>query len=143
MRIEVAEFVRDLARRSPYPVGVAGDLPAAHVRFDSTLLRLVVDNLVRNAYESYREGEDNRPVEVVLARERGRITIAVRDRGRGIPADLADKVFDPFFTDKIHGSGIGLSLARRFVEAARGTLTLAPRAGGGTEARIVLPPGDV
>jgi CheY-like chemotaxis protein len=67
---------------------------------------------------------------VALTRERGRITIAVRDRGRGIPAELVDKVFDPFFTDKIHGSEIGLSLARHFVEAAGGTLTLAPRAGG-------------
>jgi two-component system sensor histidine kinase HydH len=80
-------------------------------------------------------------VEIALSREGGRITIAVRDKGKGIPGELLKKVFDPFYTDKIHGSGIGLPLARRFVEAAGGTLTLAPRTGGGTEARVVLPAG--
>jgi nitrogen-specific signal transduction histidine kinase len=47
-------------------------------------------------------------------------------------------VFDPCFTDKVNGSGVGLPLARRFVEGAGGTLTLAAAAGGGTEARIIL-----
>ena len=72
------------------------------------------------------------------SRQGGQALILVRDRGRGIPGDLAEKVFDPFYTDKVHGSGVGLPLARRFVEGAGGALTLVPVAGGGTEARIAL-----
>jgi two-component system sensor histidine kinase HydH len=63
----------------------------------------------------------------------------VLDRGAGIPPAIRAKVFDPFFTSKTKGSGIGLSVARRFVEAAGGRLELADRSGGGTVARVLLP----
>jgi two-component system sensor histidine kinase AtoS len=65
--------------------------------------------------------------------------VAIDDRGKGIADALKGKIFDPFFTDKPQGSGIGLPLARRFVEAAGGSLELESRKGGGTEARIILP----
>ena len=100
-----------------------------------------MENLVRNAHESYPDDAGAGEVGLALAGRKGIVVIAVRDRGRGIPSDRAEKVFDPFFTDKVHGSGVGLSLSRRFVEAAGGTLTLVPRRGGGTEARITLPGG--
>ena len=140
-QIECAEFLRDLSRRSSYAVHMDADLPHCLVSFDRDLLRSVIENLVRNAHESYGNMSSENAVEIALSREGGRITIAVRDKGKGIPGELLKKVFDPFYTDKIHGSGIGLPLARRFVEAAGGTLTLAPRTGGGTEARVVLPAG--
>jgi two-component system sensor histidine kinase HydH len=108
------------------------------VSFDRELLRSVIENLVRNAYESYEETGGTKDIEVGVSRQGGHILIVVRDRGKGIPALLAEKVFDPFFTDKVHGSGVGLPLSRRFVEAAGGTLTLGRAAGGGTEARIAL-----
>ncbi len=138
-RIALGEYLRELARRSPYPLHVPPKLPDAAVRFDKALLRSVIENLSRNAYESYDELPGERPIEVGLSREDGRVVLTVRDRGKGVPEGLAEKVFDPFFTDKIHGSGIGLPLSRRFVEAAGGTLTLRPRDGGGTEARVALP----
>ncbi len=142
-------FLRELAARQPLPVSYAASKEAqeAAVMMDVELLRSVMENLVRNAHESYpdgeggRDGEGRRDVEVALSRERGSVVIAVRDRGRGIPEELSEKVFDPFFTDKVHGSGVGLSLSRRFVEAAGGTLALRRRSGGGTEARITLPAG--
>jgi two-component system, NtrC family, sensor histidine kinase HydH len=135
-RVELSGFMRGLAARSPWPVTLAPEVPRAAVRFDPELLRSVLENLVRNGVESY--DDEQGPVEIAVARDGGKIAVAVRDRGRGIPPGLAEKAFDPFYTSKIHGSGVGLSLSRRFVEAAGGTLTLAPRDGGGTEARIVL-----
>jgi signal transduction histidine kinase len=138
-RIALGEFVRELARRSPYPLHVHPELPNASVWFDRALLRSVIENLSRNAYESYDDQPGDRSVEVSLSREDGRVVLTVRDRGKGVPGAMAEKVFDPFFTDKIRGSGIGLPLSRRFVEAAGGTLTLRPREGGGTEARVALP----
>jgi len=142
-RILVQDFLRELAGRLPAPFvfTAAGDQSQTAMTIDSELLRSVVENLVRNAHESYDEGSGDRQVEMELSREKGHIVIAVRDRGKGIPAGLSEKVFDPFFTDKVHGSGVGLSLSRRIVEAAGGTLTLAQRHGGGTEARVTLPAG--
>ena len=131
-QIDLAEFLPDLARRFPYPVHLDAVLPRCLVAFDRDLLRSVIENLVRNAHESYGDTPGGSPVEITLWREEARVIITVRDRGKGIPGELMDK---------IHGSGIGLPLARRFVEAAGGTLTLASRPGGGTEARVVLPPG--
>ena len=70
---------------------------------------------------------------------RNSVVITILDRGNGIAADNLERVFNPFFTTKIRGSGIGLAIARRFIEAAGGSITLSPRDGGGTKAAIVLP----
>ena len=67
------------------------------------------------------------------------MTIRVLDRGRGIAADQRGRVFDPFFTTKSKGSGVGLTISQRFVEAAGGQLELLPRPDGGTESRVTLP----
>ncbi|HYW85334.1 MAG TPA: ATP-binding protein, partial [Spirochaetia bacterium] len=130
-RILVQDFLRELSGKLPAPfVFTTGtEQSQMKMRFDPELLRSVVENLVRNGRESYDEGSGDQRVEVDLSQEKGRVVISVLDRGRGIPPDLSEKVFDPFFTDKVHGSGVGLSLSRRFVEAAGGTLTLLPRRG--------------
>jgi two-component system sensor histidine kinase HydH len=140
-RIDLGAFLRDMLPRFPRPVGTDGDLPDPVVLFDGDLLRSVIENLVRNAHESYGEEPvpGSREVMVALAREGQRVILRVLDRGRGIPAGRAEAVFAPFVTNKVGGSGIGLSISRRFVEAADGTLALFHREGGGTEARIVLP----
>jgi signal transduction histidine kinase len=140
-RIQLGAFLGDLLPRFPWPVEADRDLPNPVVLFDRGLLRSVVENLVRNAHESY--GAESTPgprqVTVTLAKEGQRVIVRVLDRGTGIPADKSEAVFTPFVTDKVGGSGIGLSISRRFVEAAGGSLTLLPREAGGTEARVVLP----
>jgi signal transduction histidine kinase len=147
-RVELAPFLVELASRSPYNPRFDSDGCTATVAFDPALLRSALENLLRNASESYEglaegEAKQGRPIELALSRGQGReahrAVIVVRDRGVGIPVGAREKIFDPFFTDKVQGSGIVLPLARRFVEAARGSLNLLPREGGGTVARIVLP----
>jgi signal transduction histidine kinase len=146
--VDLPSFLEELASRSPYHPRFSSDGHSAIVRFDSELLRSAIENLLRNADESYENRADappsgGRAIEVELSRAVGRgparAVIAVRDRGVGITPAALEKAFDPFYTDKVQGSGIGLPLARRFVEAAGGSLSLAPRVGGGTEARVVLP----
>jgi signal transduction histidine kinase len=78
-------------------------------------------------------------VELRCAARRHQAEVSVLDRGPGIPPEIRAKVFDQFFTSKTKGSGIGLSVARRFVEAAGGELELEDRPGGGTVARVLLP----
>jgi signal transduction histidine kinase len=82
---------------------------------------------------------DGGPAELECEASRHQVEVDVLDRGPGIPSEIRDKIFDPFFTSKAQGSGFGLSIARRFVEAAGGTLTLEDRPGGGIRARIALP----
>ena len=147
----VSEFIRDPAgNREPIDLGplldalterhnaVAVQRPAAvlMVRFDRERLRSVLDNLVGNAIEST---VDSAPVEVVAEVAARNVTVRILDRGAGIAASERERVFDPFFTTKPKGSGIGLAICRRFVQAAGGTLELRPRAGGGTVAEVTLP----
>jgi len=128
-------FLRELALR--YDRRVRYTFQAAEpvrVRVDPQRLRSVLENLINNALES-GDGE----VEVSCGAQRNRAEVAVLDRGAGIPPEVRAKVFDPFFTSKTKGSGIGLAIARRFVEAAGGEIELEDRTGGGTAARVLLP----
>jgi two-component system sensor histidine kinase HydH len=105
------------------------------IRFDGERLRSVLENLFRNALESETAEAE---VEVLLTSSKKHVEIAVFDRGKGLPQQAEESLFDPFFTTKIRGSGIGLAISKRFVEAAGGSLTLKSREGGGTEAHILL-----
>jgi two-component system sensor histidine kinase HydH len=101
----------------------------------------VFENLLRNAEESL-QSKDRKPLEPVrvkVTRQRGWVTIEIRDRGEGLEQKDINRLFDPFYTTKTKGFGIGLSIAKRFVEAAGGTLELVPGEGGGTVARVRLP----
>ena len=68
-----------------------------------------------------------------------RVRITVSDNGPGIPEELHESVFEPLVTTKSTGTGLGLPLSRRIVEAHGGTITLRSRAGAGTAFTIELP----
>ncbi len=106
------------------------------VLIDPERLRSVMDNLLRNAAES---GSPESEIRVAVTGDGKKAVIEVLDRGSGIPAENLARMFSAFFTTKSRGSGIGLQICRRFVESAGGRLSLEPRQGGGTIARIVLP----
>ena len=69
----------------------------------------------------------------------GRVTISVRDRGPGIEADRLSRIFDPYFTTKRTGTGIGLAITRNIVEGLGGVIHVRSRVGEGTEVTIELP----
>jgi two-component system sensor histidine kinase HydH len=125
-------FLGDIARkhRSQVSLHVEGDASYT-VRFDRERLRSVVENLIMNGIESYgpEPPRDRGPLVVLgLHREKGRVVLSVTDRGSGIPEKIRKRVFDPFFSTKTTGSGIGLAISRRFIEAAGGTIELLPGA---------------
>ena len=105
---------------------------------DVDRLRSVVENLLRNAIESMDDYLEKSPVEVALSSEGKKVTLSILDRGSGVSAEQKKRIFDPFFTSKTKGSGIGLFVSRRFIEATGGSLSLHSRKGDGTEARIVF-----
>ena len=68
------------------------------------------------------------------------VTLLFRDSGTGIPSDLLERIFEPFFSTKPNGSGLGLTLVRRVVSGAGGTLFVESTPNEGTTFRILLPP---
>ena len=67
------------------------------------------------------------------------VVIDVADNGPGVPADLRDKIFDPFFTTKVQGSGLGLPIVRKIVDAHDGRIDLVSGPGQGTRFRVTIP----
>jgi signal transduction histidine kinase len=65
--------------------------------------------------------------------------ITISDNGPGIPAEVIDRIFSPFFTTKPQGSGLGLAIVRKIVDAHDGRIDVGGRPGGGTVFRVTLP----
>ncbi len=120
------------------------DVDDAVVMADSGLLERVLANLIDNALRYAPES----PVRVTAGRVGDRVLIAVVDEGPGIPRDAEEQLFAPFQRlgdhDTSIGVGLGLSVARGFVEAMEGTITATDTPGGGLTAEIELaaPPKD-
>ncbi len=105
---------------------------------DEPRLRQVLVNLLRNAVQASPVGA---APEVTVAEARGRLCISVEDRGAGLTPEEESRVFDPFFTTRTTGTGLGLPVARRIVEMHGGTIAASNRAGGGARFRIEIPGG--
>ncbi|CAN7553188.1 sensor histidine kinase [Variovorax paradoxus] len=118
-------------RQARAEVRLRPDLP--EVRGDRVLLEQVLLNLLSNSLHAMQAAPpEQRLVEIDAEVSEGRMHIHVADRGLGIDAALAEQVFAPFFTTKTGGLGLGLNICRTIVEAHRGRLSFANRAGGGT-----------
>lgn len=103
---------------------------------DANPMRGALTNVLRNAAQASPEGA---PVDVSVAAEQGRLVIAVRDRGPGIPAGQEEKIFEPFVTTRAAGTGLGLAVARRVVAMHGGTITATNHPEGGAVFRIEIP----
>jgi len=104
---------------------------------DARQITQVLLNLLANGAEAMNGGG-----QLTLALRdsgNGRAQITVDDQGPGLDPEEASRVFDPFFTTKEHGTGLGLSVVHRIVEAHRGQVLLGARPGGGCRAEVDLP----
>ena len=102
---------------------------------DADMLRAALLNLLINACQA----GGSAPIDVSASVERNVCRISIADRGQGIPDDIRERVFEPFFTTRATGTGLGLAIVRRLVELQDGTVTLRERDGGGTIAEVTLP----
>ena len=140
--VDLGRLVADAVR--PYgtalPVGVSLDLEVARplpgLRVDRRLVSRAVVNLVENALHAVGDGGR---IVVKVAATNGNLEVAVEDDGPGLPADALARAFEPFFSTKSNGSGLGLALVRRVAEDHGGSATLTSTPGQGTQARILLP----
>jgi signal transduction histidine kinase len=110
---------------------------------DANQLKQALLNLMLNATQAITSSEQTREKELILRTRRSPegagADVHVIDTGPGIPDDVRARVFDPYFTTKPSGSGIGLTITRRIVEEHRGTLTVHSEPDRGTDFRISLP----
>jgi PAS domain S-box-containing protein len=146
----LCEYVATMQRPQAEAHGVEihlhtpADLP--RVLGDQPKLTQVLVNLVVNAIDAMR-GMDSPPspatIDISAAAVDGRVRITVADRGPGIDAKLASKVFTAFFSTKESGTGLGLAIVKRIIDLHGGTIELRPRAGGGTLACVTLQPVGV
>ena len=138
--VDVKALMRDVAAsaaistgRTGAPIPIAGD--ELKVRADPEMLRAAMLNLLLNACQAAGREE----VDIQLAQS-GRVgRISVRDRGTGMPSEIRDRVFEPFFTTRTNGTGLGLAIVKRLLELQDGTVALLDRPGGGTIAEATIP----
>jgi signal transduction histidine kinase len=110
------------------------DIPA--IPLDVDLFKQALFNLIFNALSAMPDGGE---LIIETRREDGRAALDVTDTGVGVPFDLQRKVFEPFFSTRPGGSGLGLPLARRVVEAHGGSIRLQSEPGKGSRFLITLP----
>ena len=98
--------------------------------------------MIRTVLEGSRMAGAEEPVEVSAEAQQQRICIRVLDRGCGLPEDAEERLFQPFYSNKEEGMGIGLSLCRSLVNGQGGDIGFERREGGGTAFWFTLPLAD-
>ncbi len=127
--------VKEAARKRHVTVVYNSPPEVTDLSFDSLRVEQVITNLVLNAVEASAEG--NR-VEVTLSLTPAGMILDVADRGCGIPSADREKVFDPFFTTKKEGTGLGLPIVKKIIQAHGWSLQILEKGGCGTVFRINL-----
>jgi two-component system, LuxR family, sensor kinase FixL len=136
--VPLLKMVADLVGQDPalkdLAVHVDGSSPP--IRGDAELLKIVIQNLLLN---SAHATEGRGTVGITVSADADSCSIAVADTGTGIPPDVREKLFTPFFTTKVRGTGLGLSTAKRLIEAHGGTIAISCPPAGGTAVVLRLP----
>jgi PAS domain S-box-containing protein len=117
------------------------------IQGDPHQLRQIFTNLLANAFEALGgSGHVTIAADVLVEDgtgsgepQRPMVQVEITDNGPGVPADVMDRIFSPFFTTKPQGSGLGLAIVRKIVDAHDGRIDVSRVEGGGTRFRVTLP----
>jgi signal transduction histidine kinase len=137
----LAEVVEPYEASLPPGVDLSLDVEpgVARVRADRRLLERGIVNLLENALQAVGE---RGWIRVGLRSDGGRVVIEVRDSGPGVDPEIRDRIFEPFFSTKTSGSGLGLALVKKIAEDHGGGVALESGGPGGTRAVLWLPAED-
>jgi signal transduction histidine kinase len=154
---EAVELAAKRAEEAHAQVEVAEALAEIEIVSDAVMIKRAVLNLVLNAIDAAREGVRQReaacgdkghaPQQKDVARvmvsartlSPDNIAVTVSDNGPGVPPDLMDRIFNPFFTTKDRGMGLGLAIVHQLVESLNGNVQVANAAEGGAVFSLCLP----
>ena len=132
---EAKKAVQELMKNSEINIDLPTEAPCI-CHFDYEKMMLVVVNLFSNAIEASPAGGI---ISVAVQNDIGKISIEISDRGTGIPENIKENIFEPFVTGNPKGTGLGLPICKKIVEAHSGHLEYSNNAEGGTTFRILLP----
>jgi two-component system, NtrC family, sensor histidine kinase HydH len=120
--------VRDYAPNTP------------NVQLDAQLCEQIFVNLITNAYQAM-EGNGRLRIAIAPESQNGRpgVSVVIEDSGPGVPAESREQIFNPFFTSKKDGVGLGLSVVAKIVDDHRGAIRLESNSGQGARFRLFLP----
>ena len=117
----------------------SSDEPYIITRMDRTQLIRIITNLVKNATQAIPDTEPSPIIEVRVFREGDQAKISVKDNGKGISIENKNRIFEPKFTTKTSGMGLGLGIIKNIVENYNGSITFTSEPGQGTEFLVTLP----
>jgi len=140
--VELPDLVAEIL--NPYRAGLEGRIeienrvhaPLPKVLVDRTLILRALANIVENALHAM-PGQGRLIVDATA--DAGGVTIAVQDSGVGMDEDALARAFEPYFSTKTSGTGLGLPIAKRNVELSGGSVEVTSRKGEGTTVRVRLP----
>ncbi len=136
-------LISDLAKLYPQvETGISVDPAIPEFRFDSDQMRRVFVNLFDNSRSASPEGMETK-ITIDIKRRSDDAVIVFSDNGPGIPADDISRIFEPYFTTRRTGTGLGLALVKSIILMHRGTIDVESPAGGGAVFTITLPLGGL
>lgn len=112
------------------------------IRFDRTYFQRIMSNVILNAQQAK---SDDRPLEIRVSIEQinKKLKIEVVDNGVGIPRERLKRIFEPNFTTKNSGTGLGLTMVKRMIEDYKGEITITSEEGKGTKVVIIIPKNNL
>ncbi len=119
--------------------GVAVELNASEsltIELDGDEMKRALLNVVKNSIEAM---EDGGTLSISVARREDKVTIEIKDTGKGIPEELLSRIWEPYFSTKESGTGLGLAMAHKIVTDHEGTIEVSSTPGVGTTFTITLP----
>jgi hypothetical protein len=135
---EMIVLLHDKAHQHSIFISIELDAGLATVPADRVQLQQVLLNLMLNGIEAMKDSSGEMTV-VSNNTEAGQIQVSVADSGIGLPADKPECVFDTFFTTKVQGTGMGLSISRRIIESHGGRIWATGNSGRGATFHFTLP----
>lgn len=138
MLLAAVEIVMPTLLQHKVKVNIDDGLTGLTVNVDAKMMERVLVNLIGNAAEAIGESRATGGEVLITARPiRDQVDLTITDNGPGIPADVIEKIFNPFFTTKHTGTGLGLAIVHRIIESHGGTIR-AENLPDGKGARFVM-----
>jgi signal transduction histidine kinase len=142
-RVQLNTWLEELLSVYPFPPHIIlekkFDVVNANVEIDTTEVQQAIRNLIGNGIEVMPPPKGGKIGIRTSIPEPGWVRIDVSDSGGGIPPDVLDKIFAPFFTTKARGTGLGLAVVRKVVDRHKGRVEVESKVGVGTTFKISLP----
>jgi len=135
---EINELYKEPCARKGITCSIHPGPEKLNILADDAQIKQVLINLIKNATEALEDRADPR-LDLAVKRILNHVSVEIKDNGAGIPGEVLEKIFVPFYSTKSEGSGIGLSLSRQIIRNHNGQISVESEEGKGTTFKVMLP----